>query len=132
MSLQTTGFATQHVKIRDQYESLAKLMENLESVKYAMTGAMQGIPELEFGEYTCRINRYIQKRMQNKGIPKIMNIERPDISPAVNNLFQHSQPTIASVERCFSMLQKVLAKDRHIKVENVKQHMILHFNSCSW
>ena len=58
-----------------------------------------------------------------------MNMERPNILSDVYSLLQHSQPTIAFVERSFSMLQKLLAKDRNFKVKNVKQYMILDFNS---
>ena len=46
-------------------------------------------------------------------------------------LLQHSQLTAASIKRDFSMLEKLLAKDRKFKVNKVKQHMILHFNSCT-
>ena len=42
-------------------------------------------------------------------------MERQDISPAVYHMLQNSQPTFASAERCFSMLKKLLAKDRNFK-----------------
>ena len=44
-------------------------------------------------------------------------MERQDISPAVYHMLENSQPTSASVERSFSMLQKLLAKERNFKVE---------------
>jgi len=88
-------------------------------------------PRLDFREDTCNINRYI-KRMQNNDISKMINMERQDISPAVYSLLQNSQPTTASVQRSFSMLKKLLAKDRHFKAENVHHYMILHFNSSTW
>ena len=59
-------------------------------------------------------------------------MERQDISPAVYHMLQNSQPTSASVERSFSMLKKLLAKDRNFKVENVRHCMILHFNVFTW
>ena len=37
-------------------------------------------------------------------------MERQDISPTVHHMLQNSQPTPASVERSFSMLKKLLAK----------------------
>ena len=47
-------------------------------------------------------------------------MERHDsISLAVYHMLQNSQPTSASVEKSFSMLKKLLAKDRNFKVENV-------------
>ena len=59
-------------------------------------------------------------------------MERQDISPAVYHMLQNSQPTSTSVERSFSMLKNPLAKDRNFKVENVRHHMILHFNASTW
>ena len=55
-----------------------------------------------------------------------------DISPAVYHMLQNSQPTSASVERSFSMLKKLLAKDRNFTAKNVQHYMILHFNASSW
>ena len=90
------------------------------------------IQELDFGEDTCNINQYIKKRMQNNDISEITNMERQDISPAVFHMLQNSQSTSASAERSFSMLKKLLAKDRNFKVENVRHYMILHFNEFIW
>ena len=56
-------------------------------------------------------------------------MERPDISPDVNNLLQDSQFKTASAEKSCSMLRKLLAKNRTIKVKNVKPYMFLHFDS---
>jgi len=43
-----------------------------------------------------------------------------------------AQLTTASVERSFSMLNKLLAKDRNVNAENEQHCMILHFNSSTW
>ena len=104
----------------------------MERAKYTIKEAVQAIEELDFGEDTCNINQYIRKRMQNTDIFKIINMERQDISPAVYHMLQNSQPTSASVERCFSMLKKLFAKDRTFAVENVRHYMILHFNVSTW
>ena len=61
----------------------------------------------------------------------MMNMERQDISPAVYHMLQNSQPTSASVEKSFSMLKKLLANDRNLKVENVSHCIILHFNAST-
>ena len=59
-------------------------------------------------------------------------MEREDILPAVYHMLQNSQPTSASAERSFSMLKKLLAKDRNFKVDNVRHYIILHFNGPTW
>ena len=88
----------------------------MNSAKHTNKEAVQAIQELDLGEDTCSINRYIQKRMQNNDIFLIMNMERPDISHAVYTLLQHSKPTIAFVEGSFSMRRKLLAKDRKLRL----------------
>ena len=121
VSLRKGGLTGQLLKFKDQYKCLFKLIEKMESAKYTIKEPVQAIEELDFGEDPCNINHYIKKRMQNN-----------DILPAVYHMLQNSQPTSASVERSFSMLKKLLAKDRNFKVENVRQYMILHFNASTW
>ena len=70
--------------------------------------------------------------MQNYDISEIINMEKQDISPAVYHLLQNSQPTSASAQRSFSMLKKLLDKDRNFKAENMRHYMILHFNASIW
>ena len=132
ISLHKSGLAGQLLKIKNQYECLLKLIKKTESGKYTIKEAVQAIQELDFGEDTCNINQNIKKRMQNNNISEIINMERQAISPAVYQMLQNSQPTSASVERSFSMLKKLLAKDRNFKVENVRHYIILHFNASTW
>ena len=132
VSLQKSALAGQLLKIKDQYECLVKFIEKMESVKYTMKEAVQAIQELDFGEDTCNINQHIKKRMQNNGISEIINMERQDISLAVYRMLQNCQSTSASIARNFSMLKKLLAKNRNFKVENVRHYMILHFNASTW
>ena len=61
VSLQKRGLAGQLHKIKDQYECLVKLTEEMESAKYTIKEAVQTIQELNFGEDTCNINQYIKK-----------------------------------------------------------------------
>ena len=115
ISLQTTGLACQLLNIKGQYECLVKLIEMMESAKYTIKEAVQAIQELDFGEDTCSINRYIQKRRQNNDMSKVINMERPDITPAVYSLLQRSQPTTTSVERSIFMLSNLFAKSRSVR-----------------
>ena len=83
--------------------------------KFESHHRLKVIQELDFGVDTCRINRYIKKRMQNNGISKIMDVEGPDNSLVVYSLLQPSQPTSASVQKSFSMLRKLFAKDKNLR-----------------
>ena len=61
ISLQTIGLATQLLKLKDQYQCLVKLMETVKSAKYTIKDAVQAIQELDLGEDSFTINRYIKK-----------------------------------------------------------------------
>ena len=61
ISLQTTGLATQLLKFKDQNQCLVKLMEMVESAMYTIKEAVQAMQELDLGEDTFSINRYIKK-----------------------------------------------------------------------
>ena len=91
----------------------------MQTAKYTIKEAVRAIQELDFGENICNINQYIKQRMQNNNISEIINMERHDISQAVYHMLQNSQPTSVSVDRNFSMLKKLLVKNRNFKVENV-------------
>ena len=56
VSLQKSGLVGQLLKIKDQYECIEKLIENMESGKYTIKKAVQAIRELDFGEDTCNQN----------------------------------------------------------------------------
>ena len=48
-------------------------------------------------------------------------VNRQEVASAVFCLLQRCQPTTATVERTFSMLNKLLAKDKHFLLKNVKR-----------
>ena len=68
VSLQTTGLASQLLKIKDQYKCLDKFTETMESAKYTIKEALQAIHELDFGEDTCSINSCIKKECKTMTI----------------------------------------------------------------
>ena len=52
----------------------------------------------------------------------ITEMSRQEVASAVFCLLQRCQPTTATVERSFSMLNKLLAKDRNFLPKNVKRN----------
>ena len=69
---------------------------------------------------------YIQKRMQNNGISKIMKMERPHSSLAVCNLLQHSQPITASVKNKFFHVAKSISQGQKVCGRKCNTILILH------
>ena len=44
---------------------------------------------------------------------------------------QNAQPTSAAVEKSFSVLSKLLRKDRNFDIKNVKKYMMQYYNEKS-
>ena len=72
---------------------------------------------------------YIKKRMmKNCDVDTIVRMKQHGVSPAVYAQLQCCQPTTAAVERSFSILGKLLSKDRHFLPENVGKYLSLYYN----
>ena len=116
------------MKIKTECQSLASLVLRMEDSKYTIRAAHSDLSALSLGDDSCDIAAYIKKRLEKNGLTDIMAMNRPEISPTVYGLLQDCQPTTASVERSFSMLNKLLAKDRNFLPENVQHYICVHYN----
>ena len=115
------------VKI-NQYWTLAANVEFLEGSACTITEAYGLLKNMQFDDDPCAIKNYIKKRLSNSDLETIINCTNLTIDPTSYALLQKSQPTSAAVERSFSMLSKLLRKDRNFDVKNVKKYIMLYYN----
>ena len=105
------------------------MIQKTESSKYTIKEAHADISALDLKEDCVDIGAYIKKRMlKNCDVENIVNLKQEDISPALYAELQCYQPTTAAVERSFSMLGKLLFKDRPFSLENVEKYLCLYYN----
>ena len=119
------------VKI-NQYRTLAANVEFLEGSACTITKAYGLLKNMQFNDDPCAIKDYINKRLSNSNLETIINCTNLTIDPTSYALLQKAQPTTAAVERSFSMLNKLLRKDRNFDVKNVKKYMMLYYNKTSF
>ena len=120
------------VKI-NQYWTLAANVEFLEGSACTITEAYGLLKNMQFDDDDpCAIKNYIKKRLSNSDLETIINCTNLTIDPTSYALLQKPQPTSAAVERSFSMLSKLLRKDRNFDVKNVKKYTMLYYNQKSW
>ena len=86
---------------------------------------------MQFDDDPCAIKDYNNKRLSNSDLETTINCTNLTIDPTSYALLQKAQPTSAAVERSFSMLNKLLRKDRNFDVKNVKKYMMLYYNKTS-
>ena len=129
-SLMDPNLTENLLSIKRDYESLIGLVENSEKTRYNMVSAYNDLMEVNFGVDSCNLKLYLNKRLNNNADLKfIATLSRDDISPSQYQLLQNCQASSASVERSFSMLKKLLAKDRPFNDENVQKYFMVYYNS---
>ena len=104
-----------------QYRTLADNVEFLDGSACTITEAYGLLKNMQFDDDPCAIKNYIKKRLSNSDLETIINCTNLTIDPTSYALLQKPQPTSAAVERSFSMLSKLLRKDRNFDVKNVKK-----------
>ena len=108
------------VKI-NQYRTLAANVEFLEGSACTIIEAYELLKNMQFDDDLCAIKNYIKKRLSNSDLETIINCTNLTIDPTSYALLQKTQPVSAAIERSFSMLSKLLKKDRKVDVKNVKK-----------
>ena len=109
------------VKI-NQYRTLAANVEGrLEGGACTITEAYGLLKNMQFDDDPGAIKNYIKKRLSNSDLETIINCTNLTIDLSSYALLQKAQPTSAAVERSFSMLSKVLRKDRNFDVKTAKK-----------
>ena len=103
------------VKI-NQYRTLAANVEFLEGSACTITEAYGLLKNMQFDDDRCAIKNCIKKRLSNSDLETIINCTNLTIDPTNYALLQTAQPISASVERSFSMLSKLLRKDKNFDV----------------
>ena len=118
----------------NQYRTLAANVELLEGSACTITEAYGLLKNMQFDDDPYAIKNYFKKRLHvsNSNLETIISCTNLTIDPKSYALLQKAQPTSAAVERSFSMLSKLLRKDRNFDVENVKKYMMLYHNKKYW
>ena len=84
-----------------------------------------------FDDDPCTIKHHIEKQLFNSDLKTIINCPNLTIDPTNYALFQKAQPISSAVERSFSLLSKLLGKDRNFDVKNVKKYIMQYYNKKS-
>ena len=110
------------------------LLHHLESTSYTIKKAHIDLLNTNFKEDSCDIKSFSRKRVSGSVLEAIIGMNREGIFPSLYALQQKRQPTTASAERSFSLLGKLLSKDRHFNTKNIRHYMIVFYNKkcCLW
>ena len=114
------------VKI-NQHRTLAANVEFLEGSACTIFEEYGLLKNMQFDDDRCAIKDYFEKQRSNSDLKPKINCTNLTIDQTSYALLQKAQPTIAAVERSFSMLSKLLKKDSNFDVKNIKKYIILNY-----
>ena len=121
--------------LKEIYQCYMKLVEEIkraESVKYTVSQAYEKGYKLDFGSDPVGVQLYLNHRLElNSDLKAIVNMSNTNVSPALYAKLLQCQATSCSVERSFSMLGKLLAKDHKFAQDNVWKYLALYVNKTS-
>lgn len=130
-AVEKPNLTTSLIEICEYYSNLTTCLIKLENPSFSIYEAFDHINELQFGSDPCEIKNYIRKRIDKNEISEIINATRQEISPYLYSLLRKSQCTSVAVERSFSLLNKLLAKDRNFNPENIRKYLMIYYNMSS-
>jgi len=105
------------------------LIEKCEKIDYTIESADKNIKDIKIKNDPVKIVEYIEHRLKNNDILKIIAMENQNIPPSVYVHLHSCQPTSISVERAFSMLKNLNTNDRNFLDNNLEQYIILYYNN---
>ena len=111
------------------YPKLVDEIQRVESTKYTVAQAYERGYTFEFGNDPAGIKLYLAHLFKlNSDLKEIVEITRPNISLELYAKLLNCQATSCTVERSFSILGKLLAKDCHFSPNNVCKYLALYVN----
>ena len=113
------------------YKSLLNLIGRVEGTSYSIMQAYLDLHALQFHEDPCSISEYISNRLLGKDFLDIINCTRENKTPAMFSQLQQCCATSCAVERSFSLLKKLLSKERNFLPDNLKKYFILCYNHAA-
>ena len=121
-SVSAAGLERDLMNIKVCYSPLVDILNKMESTQYTIQHAYNDLNNLNLQGDPASVHLYLKKRLDGHEMNSIMKLTRDEISPTTYGLLHNCQATSASVERSFSMLGKLLAKDRNFLPHNVEKY----------
>jgi hypothetical protein len=117
------------MEIETCYSGLIDVIQRLEGAACGISEGYALVRNLDFQEDPCNLSVYLDDRLKRNEVEDILNCTREEISPHAYVLLSNCQCTSASVERSFSLLKKILTKERNFNRENVRRYIVVYYNS---
>ena len=127
-AIESQSLAHNLMVIKTEYAPLLNLINRCEFRGYSIIQAFKDMNELDFGNDSCHLKDYISKSLAKNQLEEIVEMKDIQESPSIYGLLHQCPASSAEVERSFSMLKKLLAKDRNFNSNNIEKYFFYMFN----
>lgn len=128
-AVQCPSIVSDLISIKESYEVLIDILDKFEKSQYTIQTGYEALININFKNDPVNIKSYIQERLKNNEINVIVSHSNGNISPDMYVALKNCIPTSIAVERSFSMLNKMLSKDRNFAPNNVYKYLACYYNN---
>lgn len=112
-----------------QNNILIDLLYEFESSKHDIETAYHALINIDFNADPVKLKTYIDYRLENNDVKKIITYSTTYNTQSEQIQLMRCLPSSITVERSFSMLGKMLEKDRNFLPQNVNIYFLFYYNS---
>ena len=116
------------LEINQSYLFILQLIERSTSESYSVSDCWDDIEKLEIKKDKVGICEYINKRMDQNDIKRLINLKNDTISPQTYSYLLRIRATSIAVDRSFLLLKEMLGVKRHFNKQNIEKYMFLYYN----
>jgi hypothetical protein len=117
------------VIIKRNYECLVGILDDFENSKYDIRQGFEAVKNIHFKDDLSNIKNYLLQRIEKNDGYRLLNSNVSTIiTPALYVSLLKCPSTSIAVERSFSMLHKMLTKDRNFLSKNIFEYFCFYYN----
>lgn len=128
-AVQSVSLYNELVSIKKNYTTLIDIIDTFEGGMYTIETGYLSVKNIYLGDDPLNLKEYIRNRLEKNGMSELMEMKNDEISPSLYLALIKCPPTSILVERSFSMLKKLLVKDRNFAKGNVYKYFTFYYNS---
>ncbi len=125
-AVRITSIKSDLIEIKEKYSNLAEYIEETISQSFDIKKAKVLLENISFPGDQLNLKQYLLTKIKKSDFYSCF--ENEDKSPYIIDCLKNSPATSIAVERSFSMLGKILLKERGFNSENIKKYAIFNYN----
>ena len=128
-ALSNTSLIKDLIYIHRNYKKILELINRTQEKHFSIEDAIEAFNSIQQEDDVVGVFSYMKSRFKNNEFLRISSFEKDGITPKIFNELMRCPSTSISIERSFSLLNKLVTKEKHFNDINVEKYMVLYCNS---